>query len=41
VEEDTTLVVRWQALGIPESSLGLPGEQLAEAWGRLLNYWNE
>ncbi|MEV4951739.1 hypothetical protein [Paenarthrobacter nitroguajacolicus] len=41
VEEDTTLVVRWQALGIPESSFVLPWEPLAEAQGRLLNYWNE
>lgn len=41
VEEDTTLVVRWQALGIPECSLVLPGVQLAEALGRVLNYWSE
>ncbi|MGF6833393.1 hypothetical protein QF015_001562 [Paenarthrobacter sp. TE4293] len=41
VEGDTQLVVRWDALGIPESSLVLYGEQLAEALGRVRNYWSE
>jgi hypothetical protein len=39
--EDTTLVVRWQALGIPESSFGLSGEQLSEALSHVQKYWDE
>ncbi|WP_286179470.1 hypothetical protein [Arthrobacter sp. ISL-95] len=39
--EDTTLVVRWQALGIPESSLVLSREQLTEALEGVRKYWDE
>ncbi|UKA48901.1 hypothetical protein LFT48_15840 [Arthrobacter sp. FW305-123] len=39
--EDTTLVVRWQALGIPESTLSLSWEQLAEALAGVRKYWDE
>ncbi|MET3901772.1 hypothetical protein [Paenarthrobacter sp. 4246] len=40
LEGDTTLVARWEALGLPESSLELSGVQLGEALGRVRNYWS-
>ncbi|WP_243753233.1 hypothetical protein [Paenarthrobacter sp. MSM-2-10-13] len=39
--EDITLVLRWEALGIPESSLVLSGEQLAEALADAQKYWDQ
>lgn len=39
--EDTTLVVRWQALGVPESSLVLSGQQLSAALESVQKYWGE
>lgn len=41
VEGDTTLVAQWDALGIPESSLVLPGPDLAQALERVRKYWTE
>ncbi|BCW59898.1 hypothetical protein [Arthrobacter sp. StoSoilB20] len=41
LDGDTTLVARWDALGMPESSLELSGVQLGEALGRVRNYWME
>lgn len=40
LEGDTTLVARWEALGLPESSLELSGVQLGDALGRGRNYWS-
>ncbi|VXC68039.1 conserved hypothetical protein [Arthrobacter sp. 9V] len=39
--EDITLVVRWQALGIPESSLVLSGQQLNAALDGVQKYWDD
>ncbi|MFW0773231.1 hypothetical protein ACLRGI_08680 [Paenarthrobacter nitroguajacolicus] len=39
-EEDTTFVVRWRALGVPESSLAVSGDQFGEALGHVQKYWN-
>jgi hypothetical protein len=41
VEGDTQLVARWDALGMPESSLTLSGEQLSDALGKIRKYWTE
>jgi len=38
--EDVTMVARWQALGIPESSLVVPGALLAGAREGVQEYWN-
>lgn len=40
-EGDTQLVARWDALGMPESSLTLSGEQLSDALGKIRKYWTE
>ncbi len=41
VEGDAQLVARWDELGMPESSLVLPGEEFGDALGRVRNYWAE
>ncbi|WP_244296722.1 hypothetical protein [Paenarthrobacter nitroguajacolicus] len=41
VEGDTTLVAKWDDLGVPESSMTVSGEQLGNALGHVRRYWSE
>ena len=41
LEGDTRLIAKWDAIGLPESSVVISAEQLGQALGKVRRYWSD
>ena len=41
LEGDTQLIAKWDAIGLPESSVVISAEQLGQALGKVRKYWSD